>query len=86
MEKQEKIEKKCIEIKHNFFCDNCEEYLGSTVEYEDGYYPELGEFNLSFNLPDGWYKAKGHFCNKCKEEFIESLKTKLVNMGFQKDN
>ena len=48
MDKLEKIEKKCIELKHNFFCDNCGKSLGSTVELEDGYYPELGEFELSF--------------------------------------
>lgn len=85
MDKLEKVEKKCIELKHNFFCDNCGKELGSTVELEDGYYPELGEFELSFNL-DGWYKVKAHFCDQCRKEFIESLKTQLINMGFKKDN
>jgi len=41
MDKLEKIEKKCIELKHNIFCDNCGKSLGSTVELEDGYYPKL---------------------------------------------
>lgn len=86
MDKLEKNEKTCVEIKHNFFCDNCEKSLGSTVECEDGYYPELGEFESSFHLPDGWYKVNAHFCDKCREEFVESLKTKLINMGFKKDN
>lgn len=23
---------------HNFYCDNCGEYLGAVKEYDDGYY------------------------------------------------
>lgn len=84
MDKLEKIEKKCIELKHNFFCDNCRKSLGSTVELEDGYYPELGRFELFFDLPNGRYELKRHFCDKCKEESIELLRTNLLNMGFKK--
>lgn len=84
MDKLEKIEKTCIETKHSFYCDKCEKFLGDAVECEDGYYPKFGRLELFFNLPDGRYEVKCHFCDKCKEEFIELLRTNLLNMGFKK--
>lgn len=84
MEKVKEIENTYIELEHLFFCDSCGKSLGSVVEYPDGYYPKFGEFKLSFRLPDGWYKVEKNFCDKCREEFIESLRTKLINVGFEK--
>ena len=71
--------------KHHFYCDKCDEYLGNTEEYDDGYYPKLGEFELSFNIYGNWYKVKKCFCSKCKIEYMERLGDVLKGVDFEKD-
>ena len=39
---------------HHFYCDDCGKYLGSSEEYPDGYYEEIGLLELGFYLSDGW--------------------------------
>ena len=73
------------ENKHQFYCDNCNKYLGETQEYEDGYYPKIGEFELSFYLPDGWYKVEKCLCEECKNNYIDKLRDVLKSIGFEAD-
>lgn len=73
-----------IETTHQFYCDNCNKYLGKTKEYDDGYYPELGKFELKFYLPSGWYKINKYFCDECKEKFLKKVENTLVDLGFEK--
>ena len=60
MEQKETIICAREETTHKFYCDDCNKYLGETHEYNDGWYPNLGEFELKFYLSDDWY-----FINKC---------------------
>lgn len=72
--------------KHNFYCDSCNKYLGSSEELNDGYYNELGRFSLRFCVDQKWYEAKRCFCDKCKTNFLNMVKENLKNIGFKEDN
>ena len=68
---------------HSFYCDECGEFLGSTEEYEDGYYHDLGKFYLNYFVPEhGWYEVNKHFCNKCKEKYLKQIIDNFVKLGF----
>lgn len=82
MEKVEQIKKTIVNNVHHFYCDDCNIYLGDSREYDDGYYPELGSFELSFYLPEGWYKVKKCFCEDCKQEYLETVRNMLKDMDF----
>lgn len=77
----EKIEKRT----HWFYCDECGEHLGTSTEYDDGYYQTYGDFGLRFNVVNNWYCVRKCLCDDCKEKFINNVKTSLTNMGFEKD-
>ena len=84
----EKIETNIREIenyKHHFYCDECNKYLGTTEQYDDGYYAELGELELKFYLLDGWYKVKKCFCEECKKKYLSRFQIILNELGFEKD-
>lgn len=73
---------------HTFYCDDCNEYIGKSEEYPDGYYETLGRFKLEFDFPGpGGYKytIRKCFCKKCKNEFLSELKNTLKNFGFKKE-
>lgn len=85
----EKIEHRPVtqtDIYHHFYCDSCGEYLGEKKEFDDGYYENLGDFNLRFLMPNGWYQVKKCFCDKCKENYLTNVRNKLIEMGFLPDN
>ena len=67
---------------HHFYCDDCGAYLGSSEEYDDGYYDERGAFGLSFNLNSNWYHVNKIFCDKCKQNYLIEVKEALENLGF----
>lgn len=72
------------ETTHHFYCDNCNKYLGKTEEYDDGLYPELGEFELKFYLPSGWHEVNKCFCDECREKFLKKVENTLIDLGFKK--
>ena len=72
------------ETTHHFYCDDCNKYLGKTEEYDDGYYPELGEFELKFYLPSGWYKVNKCLCDECRQKFLQKVEKTLVELSFEK--
>lgn len=42
-----KTRKQIVEVErfsHDFYCDECEKYLGRSEEYDDGFYKVIGEF------------------------------------------
>lgn len=84
MEKIRKITKKVEENIHEFYCDNCKEYLGSSYEYDDGWYPLIGKFELKLHVDD-WYCIKKCLCDDCAKKFMEEMKLTLANMGFERD-
>ena len=84
----EKVEIKTKQIKdhtHHFYCDDCDAYIGSSHEYADGYYEELGEFELDILMPRGWYKLEKCLCEKCKEKFLDKFCASLEATGFELD-
>ena len=84
----EKVEIEIIETEettHHFYCDDCGNHLGSSVEFDDGYYQEFGEFELKMNTPRGWYKLEKCFCNDCKEKFLDKFCALLEASGFEPD-
>ena len=84
----EKVETKIVQKesnRHHFYCDNCGHYLGNTFEYDDGYYEELGEFEMKMYTPRGWYKIEKCFCNKCAEDFLNKVYASLEAAEFKLD-
>ena len=69
---------------HKFYCDNCNKFLGESVEYEDGYYKEFGEFYLHFFI-DHWYELNKHLCNDCRVKLLTDIKQMLKQLGFEKE-
>lgn len=81
----EKTIKEIIEvedIRHEFYCDECNEYIGTSYEHSDGWYEELGELELKLNV-NGWLRVNKCLCAKCKYEFINKLRTNLFDIGFE---
>jgi hypothetical protein len=84
----EKVEIKTEQIEdctHHFYCDDCNAYIGSSHEYDDGWYDELGEFELKIHMPRGWYKLEKCLCEKCKEKFLDKTYANLESVGFKCD-
>ena len=84
----EKIETKTRQIEdytHHFYCDDCGIHIGSSEEYYDGYYQELGGFGLKILMPRGWYKLEKCLCEKCKEKFLDKAYASLELVGFKPD-
>lgn len=72
------------ETTHHFYCDDCNKYLGKTEEYDDGWYPEIGEFELKFYLHSGWYEVNKCLCDECRQKFLQKVEKTLVKLGFEK--
>lgn len=70
------------ENEHEFYCDECGKYIGTSYEYDDGWYDELGEFELACNI-NGWLRLKKCLCDKCAHEFINKVRTVLFDIGFE---
>ena len=83
MEKVEYIERTVKDAKHSFYCDECNKYLGTTEEYDDGWYDTLGNLELSFYI-DAPYKVKKCLCHDCTNNFLSNLKDSLKAIGFKK--
>lgn len=70
------------EIRHEFYCDECNRYLGVSYECEDGWYDSLGDFELKCNI-NGWLHLRKCLCDKCRYEFINKVRTTLFDIGFE---
>lgn len=85
----ENIETKVVETKkiiHKFYCDKCNKYLGKSEELSDGYYTEFGDYKVKIYIPEnkhGWYISKGCLCDKCKNQYFDSLADVLAQNGFK---
>lgn len=84
----EKIESKTIQVEdrtHHFYCDDCGVKLGSSQEHPDGWYQPLGEFDLKWYTPDGWYKLERCLCKPCQRKLIATVCKALESVGFKRD-
>lgn len=72
---------------HQFYCDVCDEFLGESQEYEDGYYEKHGEYEIKFYMEPTktWYHLKKCLCKTCRDKFNTRLTTQIEEMGFKKD-
>lgn len=85
----DKIETRIIkkeERKHIFICDLCKKNLGESIECEDGYYEEKGEYEQSCYVNNkAWYKLHLNLCDECKETYDYKIIKALKELGFRKD-
>ena len=82
------IKKKQIKTKilHEIYCDDCGKYLGTSEEYEDGYYEEDGKFEMGVYIPEYcWYHINKCFCEECKEKFVSKFRNTILELGFKQD-
>lgn len=85
-----KTRKQIVEVErfsHDFYCDECEKYLGRSEEYDDGFYNIIGEFEMRIFLPEGygWYEIKRCLCEECKKKYLSIFSNDLINHGFNKE-
>lgn len=85
MEKITSKEVKSILNTHNFYCDMCEKHLGSTEEYDDGYYATIGDYDLNFNVNSEWYNLHCNLCFECRAKKRQEIIDTLLSMGFVKE-
>ena len=81
----EKINSKIVEmpqIIHEFYCDDCGEYIGSSDEYDDGYYYEPSVYELKYFLNGSWYKLKKCLCEDCVKKKNNTIKQMFLDNGF----
>ena len=69
---------------HQFYCDDCGMYLGDSIEYEDGYFETLGDFEERFLFCGDWFHLKRHLCKECRIKLISKMKDSLIRIGFYK--
>jgi len=83
-----KIIYNCIKKEHKdiyeFYCDSCNEFLGKSEEYDDGYIQEFGEYYKHLYI-NGWFTYKRTLCKKCKIKLEQQLINLLIDFGFTKD-
>ena len=68
---------------HHFLCDGCGKELGSSVEYDDGYYEQCGSYEQKVYV-DGWYEFKANYCKDCAEKKTQEIISAIQAMGFEK--
>lgn len=68
---------------HSLYCDKCGKHLGDSEEYDDGYYEKYGEYDYSYRVDDEWFRFQSYLCDECKQQFVDTLKSKLIDMGFK---
>lgn len=81
MEKIVQTTETITKITHEFYCDKCDTYIDKYTEL-DGEYKCIGDFELNFLMPDGWYNYHKCLCNTCKETVLSEISTALEALGF----
>lgn len=83
MEEIKKVEITTERMEHHFWCDEFGGYMGHTDEFDDGYYPRLGEYEFKFYLDD-WYKLEKTICPACYVKYFDKVRESLFKAGFYK--
>ena len=71
-------------ITHKFYCDDCGEFVGSSTEFDDGYYEEFGNVECKFLLSSEFYRINKTLCESCKNKIFEKIAGVLLDVGFEK--
>ena len=75
------------QIVHHFYCDECGEFINSSVEWDD--IEELEDVppgifvDIVVEPHSGFKYAKNHLCPKCKDELYYKIVNSLRWMGFE---
>lgn len=69
---------------HEFYCDGCGKHLGTSQEYDDGYFESFGSYANNIRIGEEWYYVKKNFCEDCEEEYLKQLAEALKDLGFNK--
>ena len=75
----------CKKVAHEFFCDDCGKSIGSYVELDDGYYPQLGLYQQKIFINDTWYKFEATYCDSCARNKTKQLITAFWYLGFKEE-
>lgn len=67
-----------------FYCDNCKKFLGESEEFDDGYVPELGEYEQEIFINNDWYRIEKNLCDECKQKLTKDIIDSLKKLGFKK--
>lgn len=67
---------------HHFYCDGCCKYLGHSLEYSDGWYEEIGVFELKCYI-DSRYILHKHLCKECEGKLLLEIERELRKLGFK---
>lgn len=70
---------------HHFYCDMCGKHLGTTREYDDGYYATIGDYDLEFNVNSEWYRLHYNLCVECRAKKRQDIIDTLLSVGFVKE-
>lgn len=86
----EKVEEREVKLKyHEFYCDGCGDYLGTSVEWENEHYRNPYKFDTLYintgNLfgRSANFELDGVFCEKCRDKKFNWLKGQLKKIGFK---
>ena len=82
METINHVQKQSTVAIHHFTCDGCGKDIGSSWEWDDGHYNELGRYEQKVLLSHKWYKYHANFCEECARAKTEELVTIIKELGF----
>lgn len=74
------MEKVKFERKHDFYCDKCGKYLGTTYEHPDGWYRQLGEVEFFDHTNSDSTEYYGNLCNECTKCLKTEIRTKDIEL------
>ena len=82
MEKITEITETITKNIHEFYCDECECFVGTSEEYPNGGYERLGTYELNVLTPDGLFKYYDKcLCATCMENFPAKVSQALEAIG-----
>ena len=79
-----RTEHRTIEIKyHDFYCNECDGLVGTSIEHTNGAYDFLGAYEANVFTPDGTFKYYNQcLCEICREKFPTKVAEALKAIGF----
>ena len=81
---QLRTEETTIEVKyHDFYCNECNCLVGTSLEHTNGAYDLLGIYEVNVLTPDGIFKYYNQcLCETCREGFPSKVSEALKAIGF----
>lgn len=70
-------------VLHEFYCEECEAYIGKSLEDYDGYYNDLGLIHLTFKIENNYFTLEKRLCDSCRGKLTTNIANVLVLNGFQ---